>query len=67
MRNSSNAVAFTGSNTVLRGRALEDFGGFDRYDTEDFETASRYRRRLYDVFHHQAAGKRLAPTSIKTW
>lgn len=48
MRNSSNACAYTGSNTVILRKAMEDIGGFPYHTiTEDFETSCRLQMNGY--------------------
>ncbi len=68
MRNSSNAVAYTGSNTVISREALEEIGGFP-YNTitEDFETSIRIQKAGYITYatdEIQAAG--LTTTTVKS-
>lgn len=66
MRNSSNAVAYTGSNTVIARQALEDIGGFPiKTITEDFETSVRIQKEGYVTYatnEVQAAG--LSTTTV---
>ena len=68
MRNSSNAVAYTGSNTVIARQALEEIGGFPTDTiTEDFETGIKIQSKgytTYSTLRPLASG--LAPTSIKS-
>lgn len=68
MRNASNSVAYTGSNTVISREALEEIGGFPlRTITEDFETSIRIQKAGYITYatdEIQAAG--LAATTIKS-
>ena len=68
MRNSSNAVAYTGSNTVIARQALLDIGGFPTDTiTEDFETGIKIQSKGYTTYSTltpMASG--LAPTSIKS-
>ena len=68
MRNSSNAVAYTGSNTVIARQALDDVGGFPTDTiTEDFETGIKIQSKgytTYSTLRPLASG--LAPTSIKS-
>ena len=68
MRNSTNAVAYTGSNTVIARQALEEIGGFPTDTiTEDFETGIKIQSKgytTYSTFRPLASG--LAPTSIKS-
>ena len=60
MRNANNAVAYTGSNTVIARQALEEIGGFPTDTiTEDFRNRHQDSGEgLYDVFHHETARKR---------
>lgn len=45
MRNTSNTVAYTGSNAVLSRAAIEEIGGFPLHTiTEDFETSLRMQQ-----------------------
>ena len=66
MRNSSNAIAYTGSNTVISRQALEDIGGFPtKTITEDFETSVRIQKEGYVTYatsEVQAAG--LSTTTV---
>lgn len=68
MRNSTNAVAYTGSNTVIARQALEEIGGFPTDTiTEDFETGIKIQSKgytTYSTLRPLASG--LAPTSIKS-
>jgi cellulose synthase (UDP-forming) len=68
MRNSSNAIAYTGSNTVIARKAMEDIGGFPLSTiTEDFETSIRIQKAGYITYatdEIQAAG--LTTTTIKS-
>ncbi|HQQ41031.1 MAG TPA: glycosyltransferase, partial [Clostridia bacterium] len=68
MRNSSNAVAYTGSNTVLSRAALEEIGGFPTDTiTEDFETGIRIQSKGYTAYSTtEPLASGLAPTSIKS-
>jgi len=68
MRNSSNAVAYTGSNTVLSRAALEEIGGFPTDTiTEDFETGIRIQAKGYTAYSTtEPLASGLAPTSIKS-
>lgn len=68
MRNASNAVAYTGSNTVLSRQALEEIGGFPTDTiTEDFETGIRIQARGYTAYSTaEPLASGLAPTSIKS-
>lgn len=51
LRNTSNAVAYTGSNTVIARQALEDIGGFPlKTITEDFETSIRMQQAGYITY-----------------
>lgn len=51
MRNASNSSAYTGSNTVILRKAMEEIGGFP-YDTitEDFETSLRLQKAGYITY-----------------
>ncbi len=66
LRNTSNAVAYTGSNTVIDRKAMEDIGGFPlKTITEDFETSVRLQQAGYITYatdEVQAAG--LTTTTI---
>ncbi len=68
MRNSTNAVAYTGSNTVISRQAIEEIGGFPTDTiTEDFETGIKIQSKgytTYSTLRPLASG--LAPTSIKS-
>ncbi|MGV8907071.1 MAG: glycosyltransferase family 2 protein [Acetobacterium sp.] len=68
MRNSSNAVAYTGSNTVISRLAMEEIGGFPiKTITEDFETSVRIQKSGYMTYatdQVQAAG--LSTTTIQS-
>jgi cellulose synthase (UDP-forming) len=68
MRNSSNAIAYTGSNTVILRKAMEEIGGFPvKTITEDFETSIRLQKAGYITYatdEIQAAG--LTTTTIKS-
>jgi cellulose synthase (UDP-forming) len=68
MRNASNAVAYTGSNTVIARKAMEDIGGFPTDTiTEDFETSILMQQAGYITYatqEVQAAG--LTTTTIKS-
>ncbi|HWP21285.1 MAG TPA: glycosyltransferase family 2 protein [Candidatus Cryosericum sp.] len=68
MRNSSNAVAYTGSNTVLSRAALDEIGGFPTDTiTEDFETGIRIQAKGYTAYStSEPLASGLAPTSIKS-
>lgn len=51
MRNSSNSSAYTGSNTVILRKALEEIGGFPYGTiTEDFETSLRLQKAGYITY-----------------
>lgn len=51
LRNASNAVAYTGSNTVILRKAMEDIGGFPlKTITEDFETSIRLQQAGYITY-----------------
>lgn len=60
LRNASNAVAYTGSNTVIARKAMEEIGGFPlKTITEDFETSIRLQQAGYITYateEVQAAG-----------
>jgi len=66
LRNASNAVAYTGSNTVISRQAMEEIGGFPLHTiTEDFETSIRLQQAGYITYatqEVQAAG--LTTTTI---
>lgn len=68
MRNVSNAVAYTGSNTVILREAMEEIGGFPlKTITEDFETSIRIQKAGYITYatnEIQAAG--LTTTTVKS-
>lgn len=68
LRNTSNAVAYTGSNTVILRQALEDIGGFPlKTITEDFETSVRMQQAGYITYatdEVQAAG--LTTTTVSS-
>ncbi|MFS0724812.1 glycosyltransferase family 2 protein [Paenibacillus sp. 1P07SE] len=68
LRNTTNAVAYTGSNTVISRRAMEDIGGFPLYTiTEDFETSIRMQQAGYITYatqEVQAAG--LTTTTVES-
>lgn len=68
MRNSSNAAAYTGSNTVLSRRALEEIGGFPTDTiTEDFETGIKIQSLGYTTYATtEVLASGLTPTSVKT-
>ena len=68
MRNSSNAVAYTGSNTVIARQALDEIGGFPTDTiTEDFETGIKIQSKGYTTYSTlQPLASGLAPTSIKS-
>ena len=68
MRNSTNAVAYTGSNTVISRQALEEIGGFPTDTiTEDFETGIKIQSKGYTAYSTaQPLASGLAPTSIKS-
>ncbi len=51
MRNSSNSIAYTGSNTLISRQALEEIGGFPvKTITEDFETSIRIQKAGYITY-----------------
>lgn len=66
IRNASNAIAYTGSNTVISRQAMEEIGGFPYHTiTEDFETSIRLQQADYLTYatdEVQAAG--LTTTTI---
>ena len=68
LRNTSNAVAYTGSNAVLSRSAVAEIGGFPtKTITEDFEVSVRMQKEGYIVYatdEVQAAG--LTTTTIKS-
>ncbi len=68
MRNSSNAVAYTGSNTVISRQALVEIDGFPTDTiTEDFETGIKIQSKGYTTYSTlQPLASGLAPTSIKS-
>lgn len=68
MRNSSNAVAYTGSNTVIARQALEEIGGFPTDTiTEDFETGIKIQTKGYTTYSTtKPLASGLAPTSVKS-
>lgn len=68
MRNSSNTAAYTGSNTVILRKAMEEIGGFPYGTiTEDFETSLRLQKAGYITYATSevlAAG--LSTTTVKS-
>lgn len=68
MRNSVNAIAYTGSNTLISREALNDIGNFPTDTiTEDFETGLKIQAAGYTCYATdkvQASG--LATTTIKS-
>jgi len=68
MRNSSNAVAYTGSNTVISRQALLEIGGFPTDTiTEDFETGIKIQSKGYTAYSTlEPLASGLSPTSIKS-
>ncbi len=68
MRNSTNAVAYTGSNTVISREALEEIGGFPTDTiTEDFETGIKIQSKGYTTYSTlEPLASGLAPTSIRS-
>ncbi|MDD2971337.1 MAG: glycosyltransferase [Lachnospiraceae bacterium] len=68
MNNSTNAVAYTGSNTILLRRAMEEIGGFPTDTiTEDFETGIRIQSMGYVSYAtSEVLASGLTPTSIKS-
>ncbi|WP_053782460.1 glycosyltransferase family 2 protein [Paenibacillus xylanivorans] len=71
LRNASNAVAYTGSNTIISRKGMEDIGGFPLNTiTEDFETSIRLQQEGYITYatqEVQAAGQTTTtvPSMIK--
>ncbi|PQP84159.1 glycosyl transferase [Paenibacillus sp. PCH8] len=71
LRNASNAVAYTGSNTIISRQGMEDIGGFPLNTiTEDFETSIRLQQEGYITYatqEVQAAGQTTTtvPSMIK--
>ena len=68
MRNSTNAVAYTGSNTVISRQALDEIGGFPTDTiTEDFETGIKIQAKGYTTYSTlEPLASGLAPTSIRS-
>lgn len=68
MRNSSNAAAYTGSNTVIARKALQDIGGFPTDTiTEDFETGIMIQSHGYTTFATtEVLASGLSPTTISS-
>ncbi|MEA4999995.1 MAG: glycosyltransferase [Candidatus Limiplasma sp.] len=68
MRNSVNAIAYTGSNTLISRQAMKDIGNFPTDTiTEDFETGLKIQAMGYTCYATekvQASG--LATTTIKS-
>lgn len=68
LRNTTNAVAYTGSNTVISRQAMEEIGGFPLHTiTEDFETSIRLQQAGYITYatdEVQAAG--LTTTAVQS-
>lgn len=68
LRNTSNAVAYTGSNTVISRQAMDDIKGFPlKTITEDFETSVRMQQAGYITYatdEVQAAG--LTTTTVSS-
>ncbi len=68
MRNSVNAIAYTGSNTLISRQAMKDIGNFPTDTiTEDFETGLKIQAAGYTCYATdkvQASG--LATTTIKS-
>ena len=66
LRNTSNAISYTGSNTVILRQAMKDINGFPlKTITEDFETSIRLQQAGYITYatdEVQAAG--LSTTTI---
>ncbi|MCM3173626.1 glycosyltransferase family 2 protein [Paenibacillus sp. MER 99-2] len=71
LRNASNAVAYTGSNTIISRQGMVDIGGFPLNTiTEDFETSIRLQQEGYITYatqEVQAAGQTTTtvPSMIK--
>lgn len=68
MRNSSNAAAYTGSNTVLARSALVEIGGFPTDTiTEDFETGIKIQSLGYTSYATaEVLASGLSPTTVKS-
>lgn len=68
MRNSTNAPAYTGSNTVIARQALIDIGGFPTDTiTEDFETGILIQSHGYTTYAtSEVLASGLSPTTFKT-
>lgn len=68
MRNASNAVAYTGSNTVISRQAMEEIGGFPiKTITEDFETSIRIQKAGYITYAtDEILSAGLTTTTIKS-
>jgi cellulose synthase (UDP-forming) len=68
LRNTSNAVAYTGSNTVIARKGMEDINGFPvKTITEDYETSIRLQQAGYITYASdevQAAG--LSTTTVSS-
>jgi cellulose synthase (UDP-forming) len=68
LRNSSNAVAYTGSNTLILRKGMEEIGGFPlKTITEDLETSIRLQKAGYITYATDeilAAG--LTTTTVKS-
>lgn len=68
MRNASNTVAYTGSNTILLREAMDRIGQFPYHTiTEDFETSLRMQKEGYITYatrEIQAAG--LSTTTVQS-
>lgn len=68
MRNSTNTAAYTGSNTVISRKAMEEIGGFP-YETitEDFETSLRLQKAGYITYaSSEILASGLSTTTVKS-
>lgn len=68
MRNSTNSSAYTGSNTVILRKAMEEIGGFP-YETitEDFETSLRLQKAGYITYAtSEVLASGLSTTTVKS-
>lgn len=68
LRNSSNSAAYTGSNTVISRKALEEIGGFPYGTiTEDFETSIRLQKAGYITYAtSKVLASGLSTTTVKS-
>ncbi|MFT8704788.1 glycosyltransferase family 2 protein [Bifidobacterium aquikefiricola] len=66
LRNTSNSVAYTGSNAILSRKALEDIGGFPLNTiTEDFEVSLRMQQNGYITYAtNEVLSSGLATTTV---